>query len=56
MSAIDLGLSIWFAFTAVSVALLTVMMLGSGIALAAKYGNLSMRRSPPSSMTMVTSR
>jgi hypothetical protein len=36
----------------VSVALLTVMMLVAGIALAVKYGNFSMRRSPPSSMTM----
>ncbi len=40
----------------VSVALVTVMMLGVGITLAARYGDLSMHRSPPSSMTMVAGR
>jgi hypothetical protein len=40
----------------VSVSLLTVVMLGAGITLAARYGNLSMHRSPPSVMTVVEGR
>jgi hypothetical protein len=40
----------------VSVSLFTVMMLGTGITLAARYGSLSMHRSPPPVMTMVKGR
>jgi hypothetical protein len=40
----------------VSAALLTVVMLGVGITVAATYGDFSMRRSPALSMTMAKSR